>query len=158
MQAFLKTLQHELGMTFLYVTHDQEEALTMSTNVAVFNEGRIEQIGTPVEIYERPATEFVADFVGTSNILDRDGRRVVVRPERIAFASDGDGEPATISDVVFVGAFTRYVAVTNRGEQLIVIRPSDGSTLERGAQVRLAWRDEDTFRLPESQSEPREDT
>ena len=87
MQAFLKTLQHDLGMTFLYVTHDQEEALTMSTYVAVFNEGRIEQIGTPAEIYEQPATEFVADFVGTSNILERDGRRLLLRPERIAFAT-----------------------------------------------------------------------
>ena len=80
MQVFLKALQHDLGMTFLYVTHDQEEALTMSTSVAVFNEGRIEQIGTPAEIYERPATEFVADFVGTSNIVERDGRRLVPAP------------------------------------------------------------------------------
>ena len=83
MQVFLKALQRDLGMTFLYVTHDQEEALTMSDHVAVFNEGRIEQVGSPSEIYERPATEFVAGFVGTSNILERDGRRFSVRPERI---------------------------------------------------------------------------
>ena len=83
MQVFLKALQRDLGMTFIYVTHDQEEALTMSDHVAVFNEGRIEQVGTPTEVYERPATEFVAGFVGTSNILERDGRRVCVRPERI---------------------------------------------------------------------------
>ena len=84
MQVFLKALQRDLGMTFLYVTHDQEEALTMSDHVAVFNEGRIEQVGAPEEVYERPATEFVAGFVGTSNILERDGRRFSVRPERIA--------------------------------------------------------------------------
>ena len=83
MQVFLKSLQRELGMTFLYVTHDQEEALTMSDHVAVFNEGRIEQVGSPSEVYERPATEFVAGFVGTSNILERGGRRFSVRPERI---------------------------------------------------------------------------
>ena len=157
MQVFLKSLQHELGMTFLYVTHDQEEALTMSTEVAVFNQGRIEQVGTPTEIYERPATEFVADFVGTTNILERDGRRLVLRPERIVLASDGAGEQATIDDVVFVGAFTRCLVTTNRGEHLTVVRQSDGSVLERGAQVRLAWRDEDTFQLPVSQPESQED-
>ena len=81
MQVFLKALQRELGMTFLYVTHDQEEALTMSDHVAVFNEGRIEQVGSPTEIYERPATEFVAGFVGTSNILER-GRPPLLRPPR----------------------------------------------------------------------------
>jgi putative spermidine/putrescine transport system ATP-binding protein len=155
MQVFLKALQQDLGMTFLYVTHDQEEALTMSTEVAVFNEGRIEQIGTPAVIYERPATEFVAGFVGTTNILERDGRRVVLRPERIAFADAG--EPAAIDDVVFVGAFTRYAVTTNRGEHLTVLRQSDGSTLDRGARVHLAWRDGDAFRLPASTPENQED-
>jgi len=75
MQAFLKSLQRELGMTFVYVTHDQEEALTMSDHVAVFSAGRIEQVGTPAQVYEQPATEFVAGFVGTSNIIERGGRR-----------------------------------------------------------------------------------
>ena len=89
MQLFLKPLQRELGMTFIYVTHDQEEALTMSDQIAVFNHGRIEQIGTPAEVYERPATEFVAGFVGTSNIVERDGRRCCVRPERIALRRHG---------------------------------------------------------------------
>jgi putative spermidine/putrescine transport system ATP-binding protein len=157
MQVFLKSLQHELGMTFLYVTHDQEEALTMSTRVAVFNEGRIEQVGTPSDVYERPATEFVADFVGTTNILERNGRRVVLRPERIVLAGDGDGEPATLDDVVFVGAFTRCLVTTNRGEHLVVVRQSDGTVLRPGGQVRLAWRDEDTFPLPHPQSESQED-
>src|SRR5213083_745818 len=78
MQVFLKSLQRELGMTFIYVTHDQEEALTMSDHLAVFNEGRIEQVGSPENVYRAPATEFVAGFVGTSNILERDGRRISV--------------------------------------------------------------------------------
>jgi putative spermidine/putrescine transport system ATP-binding protein len=152
MQIFLKTLQQDLGMTFLYVTHDQEEALTMSDHVAVFNEGRIEQVGTPSEIYERPATEFVAGFVGTSNILDRDGRRISVRPERIAL--DETGDPGTIADVVFVGAFTRYLVDTDGGEQLTVVRQNDGSSLARGARVHVGWRDEDTFELHPPTQQP----
>ncbi|HZT16508.1 MAG TPA: ABC transporter ATP-binding protein [Gaiellaceae bacterium] len=151
MQMFLKGLQRELGMTFLYVTHDQEEALTMSDHVAVFNEGRIEQVGTPTEIYERPQTEFVAGFVGTSNILERDGRRFSVRPERIAM--NGSGEPGVVADVVFVGAFTRYLVDTERGERLTVVRANDGSRLPAGAQVRLAWRDEDAYEI-EAEAEP----
>ena len=146
MQGFLKALQHDLAMTFVYVTHDQEEALTMSTRVAVFNLGRIEQIGKPTAIYERPETEFVADFVGTSNIVERDGRRICLRPERIAFAAEG--VPATVEDAVFVGAFMRYAVVTDPGERLVVLRQNDGSALEPGTRVNLAWRDEDTFQLP----------
>ena len=98
MQVFLKALQRDLGMTFVYVTHDQEEALTMSDRLAVFNQGRIEQIGAPAEVYERPATEFVAGFVGTSNVLERDGRRFTVRPEKVRLAeraarSEGRARP-----------------------------------------------------------------
>jgi putative spermidine/putrescine transport system ATP-binding protein len=146
MQVFLKSLQRDLGMTFVYVTHDQEEALTMSDQVAVFNEGRVEQVGSPVEVYERPASEFVAGFVGTSNIVERGGRRVCIRPERIAF--DTGGEPAVIDDVVFVGAFTRYLVLTDRGERLTVVRQGGGKTLPRGERVRISWRDEDAFQLP----------
>jgi putative spermidine/putrescine transport system ATP-binding protein len=150
MQVFLKALQQDLGMTFLYVTHDQEEALTMSDHVAVFNEGRIEQVGAPNEIYERPATEFVAGFVGTSNIIERGGRRISVRPERITL--NGHGEPATIKDVVFVGAFTRYLVDTAAGERLTVVRQNDGSSLAPGAHVLLGWRDEDAYEItPQNQ-------
>src|SRR5262249_28073890 len=80
MQIELKRIQQEVGLTFVYVTHDQEEALTMSDRLAVFNRGRIEQLGAPAEVYERPATEFVAGFVGVSNVIERDGRRFTVRP------------------------------------------------------------------------------
>jgi putative spermidine/putrescine transport system ATP-binding protein len=153
MQVFLKSLQRELGMTFLYVTHDQEEALTMSDHVAVFNEGRIEQVGSPADIYERPATEFVAGFVGTSNILERDGRRFSVRPERIEI--NGAGDPATVADVIFVGAFTRILVDTDAGERLTVVTQNDGSAVEPGTRVHVRWDDTDAYEIqpPEHQLE-----
>src|SRR5262249_47115087 len=88
MQVVLKALQRDLGITFIYVTHDQEEALTMSDRMAVFNEGRIEQVGAPADVYEHPQTEFVAGFVGVSNVLERDGRRITIRPEKINLLDD----------------------------------------------------------------------
>jgi putative spermidine/putrescine transport system ATP-binding protein len=147
MQVFLKSLQRDLGMTFVYVTHDQEEALTMSDRIAVFNEGRIEQVGGPAEVYDRPASEFVAGFVGTSNIVDRGGRRYCIRPERISLGNGGAS--ATVDDVVFVGAFTRYLVRTDDGERVTVVEQSDGRTRARGERVGVAWRDEDAFQLPE---------
>jgi putative spermidine/putrescine transport system ATP-binding protein len=154
MQIFLKDLQRNLGMTFLYVTHDQEEALTMSDHVAVFNEGRIEQVGSPSDVYARPATEFVAGFVGTSNILERAGHRVSVRPERIELNGYGVAstepethEPATVADVVFVGAFTRILVDTDAGERLTIVRQNDGSVLEPGARVHVSWQDEDAYEI-----------
>ena len=92
MQLELKSIQRELSerITFIYVTHDQDEALTMSDRIAVFSDGRIEQVGTPGEIYERPANEFVAGFVGTSNMIERDGRAYMVRPEKIRLLADGE--------------------------------------------------------------------
>ena len=155
MQTELKRIQREVsevGITFVYVTHDQEEALTMSDRLAVFNEGRIEQIGAPAEVYERPATEFVAGFVGVSNVLERDGRKFTVRPEKIRMHADvdGDGEPGHIRDVVYVGMFTRYVVELDSGGELTVVRQnletSSTDALEsRGRRVRLEWRPEHTF-------------
>jgi putative spermidine/putrescine transport system ATP-binding protein len=145
MQVFLKALQRNLGMTFIYVTHDQEEALTMSDHVAVFNEGRIEQVGSPTDVYARPATEFVAGFVGTSNILERDGRRFSVRPERIEL--NGHGEPATVADVVFVGAFTRILVDTEAGERLTIVKQDTTSGLEPGARVHVSWNDADAYEI-----------
>ena len=94
LQVELKRIQQELGITFIYVTHDQEEALTMSDRLAVFNEGRIEQIGAPAEVYEHPASEFIAGFVGVSNVLERDGRRFTVRPEKIRLLGEGESPRA----------------------------------------------------------------
>ena len=145
MQLFLKHLQRELGMTFIYVTHDQEEALTMSDQIAVFNHGRIEQLGGPAEVYDRPATEFVAGFVGTSNILERGGKRFSVRPERIDL--NGSGEPGVVADVVFVGAFRRILVDTDGGDRITVVRPNDGSTVEPGTRVHVQWRDEDAYEI-----------
>ena len=154
MQIELKAIQQNIGITFLYVTHDQEEALTMSDRIAVFNQGRIEQVGTPEEIYERPATEFVAGFVGVSNVLERDGRRFTIRPEKIEMADPGDGggETGTIKDVIYAGAFTRYVVALDRGGELTVIRQNLETTSEqvledKGRHVRLEWRPEHTFTI-----------
>ena len=157
MQIELKRIQREvsdIGITFVYVTHDQEEALTMSDRLAVFNEGRIEQIGAPAEVYERPATEFVAGFVGVSNVLERNGRKFPVRPEKIRmhFDEDGDGEQGRIRDVVYVGMFTRYVVELDSGGELTVVKQnletSSQEALEsRGRRVRLEWRPEHTFEI-----------
>ncbi|HXY81360.1 MAG TPA: ABC transporter ATP-binding protein [Gaiellaceae bacterium] len=152
MQVFLKELQRELGITFVYVTHDQEEALTMSDRLAVFNDGRIEQIGTPADVYEHPGTEFVAGFVGVSNVLERDGRRVTIRPEKIHMSTDGDGEPGRVRDVVYLGMVTRYVVELDSGGELVVVRQnletSSQEALEaRGRRVRLSWLPEHTYEI-----------
>jgi putative spermidine/putrescine transport system ATP-binding protein len=157
MQIELKRIQREVsnvGITFVYVTHDQEEALTMSDRLAVFNEGRIEQIGAPAEVYERPATEFVAGFVGVSNVLERNGKKFTVRPEKIRMHFDeaGEGELGRIRDVVYVGMFTRYVVELDSGGELTVVRQnletSSQEALEsRGRRVRLEWRPEHTFEI-----------
>jgi putative spermidine/putrescine transport system ATP-binding protein len=162
MQTELKRIQQEVGITFVYVTHDQEEALTMSDRIAVFNHGRVEQVGTPVEIYEHPASEFVAGFVGVSNLLERGGRRFTVRPEKIRIlageppAPGDQTEPGVVGDVVYVGAVTRYVVELDEGGTLTVVRQNSepGSTAERqGEHVVLAWRPENTFTIDTSDKE-----
>jgi len=157
MQIELKRIQREvsdIGITFVYVTHDQEEALTMSDRLAVFNEGRIEQIGAPAEVYERPATKFVAGFVGVSNVLERNGKTFTVRPEKIRMHFDeaGDGELGRIREVVYVGMFTRYIVELDSGGELTVVRQnletSSQEVLESGGRrVRLLWRAEHTFEI-----------
>ena len=152
MQIFLKELQRELAITFVYVTHDQEEALTMSDRLAVFNNGGIEQIGTPADVYEHPQTEFVAGFVGVSNVVDRDGKRITIRPEKISMSTNGDGEPGTIREVVYVGMVTRYVVDLDAGGELVVVRQnletsSQEALKEQGKRVRLSWRAEHTYEL-----------
>jgi putative spermidine/putrescine transport system ATP-binding protein len=160
MQVFLKALQRDLGITFVYVTHDQEEALTMSDRMAVFNEGRVEQLGSPAEVYEHPQTEFVAGFVGVSNIIERAGRKITVRPEKIHMRDDdgGAGEPGVVHEVVYVGMVTRYVVDLDSGGQLVVIRQnletsSQQALEERGKRVRLEWKPEHTYEIPKEGSE-----
>jgi putative spermidine/putrescine transport system ATP-binding protein len=154
MQVFLKALQRDLGITFVYVTHDQEEALTMSDRLAVFNEGRIEQIGTPAEVYEHPQTEFVAGFVGVSNVLERHGRRITIRPEKIHISEDGTGagEPGVIREVVYVGMVTRYIVDLDSGGQLVVVKQnletsSQQALEDQGKRVRLDWKPEHTYEI-----------
>ena len=164
MQVELKQVQRDVGITFVFVTHDQGEALSMSNRIAVFNQGGIEQVGTPREIYERPSTSFVAGFVGTSNVLSVAtstrlfGRAAVhsVRPERIRVVREdvADGEVAvtgTIDDIQYLGADCRLRvtidpvagadgASTGTGEHLLATVPSDGLVgVEIGRSIRLAW-------------------
>ena len=150
MQIELKHIQQTVGITFIYVTHDQEEALSMSDRLAVFNAGQIEQIGSPAEVYERPASAFVANFVGTSNVLG-DGR--AVRPEKLRLESldyaSLPGEQSrlgTIEDVVYLGPITRYVVRLEDGSALGVLAQnlSQTSTEVRAAQgrpVQVVWND-----------------
>jgi putative spermidine/putrescine transport system ATP-binding protein len=161
MQIELKRIQQEVGITFVYVTHDQEEALTMSDRLAVFNAGRIEQVGTPAEVYEHPETEFVAGFVGISNVLERpvNGQpsRFTVRPEKIRVLEEHEAaepgahsETGRIRDVVYIGMVTRYTVELDEGGVLIVTRQNLETTssevLEaRDKRVRLAWRPEHTY-------------
>ncbi len=158
MQIELKQIQKDVGITFVYVTHDQEEALTMSDRVAVMSNGQIEQVGTPIEVYERPATEFVAGFIGISNVLLRDGVRFVVRPEKIRMLADGEladpgmrVEAGTVEEVVYVGMSTRYLVRLDRGEHLVAVRQNmdaagDAQRFE-GRPVRLAWAADHTYVL-----------
>lgn len=156
MQLELKAIQHEVGITFLFVTHDQEEALTMSDRIAVFNQGRIEQIGAPATLYERPTTRFVATFVGTSNVLQGEAAAAIIgstqpisiRPEKIRLLSPDerpsegmlvvDGE---IQAQVYLGVHTRYTVQLDVGGEMIVVEQNlaPASDQARGRRVRLAW-------------------
>src|SRR5690242_10798630 len=156
MQLELQHVQREVGITFVYVTHDQEEALSMSDRIAVLHQGQIEQVGAPLEVYERPATAFVAGFIGISNLIERDGRQITVRPEKIRLLTGDEEAPdgatveaGQVQDVSYVGVMTRYVVDLDRGGQLVVARqnetaPADPGGL-RGSRVRLAWHSEQAF-------------
>ncbi len=159
MQLELKAIQQETGITFIYVTHDQDEALTMSDRIAIFSLGRIEQVGTPAEVYERPATAFVAGFVGTSNVLSSDvvhqliggTGTCTVRPEKIHLEAAGAAVPigsvavdGLVRDVVYLGSDTRYHVALDMGGELEVIKQNvTTSSMEvlalKGRHVRLLW-------------------
>jgi putative spermidine/putrescine transport system ATP-binding protein len=168
MQVELKAIQRQIGITFLFVTHDQEEALTMSDRIAVFNAGRIEQVGTPAEVYEKPASAFVAGFVGTSNLIEgqaalsvlgRDGV-YSVRPEKLRVDIDLDAElpegehsaTGTVAEVVYAGAATRFVVDLDAGGRLVAMQQNlKASSMDvlklRDARVRLAWQREHEFSI-----------
>ena len=169
MQIELKAIQGEVGITFIYVTHDQEEALTMSNRMAVFNGGRIEQIGTPADVYEHPSTTFVASFVGTSNLMTGDTAQAVigsrgtytVRPEKIRIGRP-DAEPAAdeqlargqVREVIYLGPDTRYLVSLDVGGELVVTRQNlETSSMEaltaQGEAVGLFWKRRHVLRLEE---------
>ena len=157
MQDELKSLQQRLGITFVFVTHDQGEALSMADRVAVFNDGRVAQVGTPAEIYERPATRFVADFVGSSNVLPPDLTASLggpqawasLRPEAIRIAAEGRLR-ATVTGARYLGAGTRLslragaLPRTPRylgqdDSEIAVLIPAGAAVPEVGADVALDW-------------------
>ncbi|MFF3517228.1 ABC transporter ATP-binding protein [Streptomyces sp. NPDC002573] len=171
MQVELKAIQREVGITFVFVTHDQEEALTMSDRIAVFNQGRIEQVGTPAEIYERPATAFVASFVGTSNLLQGEAAdRIVgtagtysIRPEKIRVlkeSADAD-EPehstavGAVAEVVYLGDATRFLVDLDAGGRLTALQQNLETSSEdvaayRGTRVRLQWHRRHAVQVPDA--------
>jgi putative spermidine/putrescine transport system ATP-binding protein len=159
MQIELKAIQRDVGITFIFVTHDQDEALTMSDRIAVFNDGRVEQVGTAAEVYETPHTAFIAGFVGTSNILADEAaqaitgsrERFTVRPEKIRLTEPGatvnehqcvaDG---VVREVVYLGVSTRYIVTLDSGAELVVVqqnleRSSMQALAQKGRRVRLVW-------------------
>jgi putative spermidine/putrescine transport system ATP-binding protein len=157
MQVELKQLQRDAGITFVFVTHDQEEALTMSDRIAVFHHGRIAQTGTPAEIYQQPQTEFVAGFVGTSTVLTgraarellgRDGR-FMVRPERIRLSTEPGRPSGTIAEVVYLGATTRYLIDLDTGARVTASEPntSGNAAHRRGERVLVSISQNDVVPL-----------
>jgi putative spermidine/putrescine transport system ATP-binding protein len=157
MQVELKRIQRQVGITFIYVTHDQEEALTMSDRLAVFRSGRIEQIGPPSEVYERPASEYVASFVGTSNVIEVPDGRAVLRPEKIEISNGPRTEGRTyaagsVIDVAYLGMVTRFSVRLDDGNTMTVARQnsSGGSQINVVApesRVTLSWDLNDAFPL-----------
>jgi putative spermidine/putrescine transport system ATP-binding protein len=160
MQIELKSIQERVGITFIYVTHDQDEALTMSDHIAIFNHGKIEQVGAPAEVYEHPKTEFVAGFVGVSNLVRSPLAESItgslklfsIRPEKIRLADPGASVPkdyysvnGTIREVVYLGINTRYIIdlEDNGGELMVVEQNFDTTSMDvlaaRGRQVRLVF-------------------
>ena len=158
MQIELQHVQREVGITFVYVTHDQEEALAMSDQIAVLNNGRIEQVGSPLEVYERPQTDFVAGFIGISNLIERDGRHMTIRPEKIRLLAEGEDPPpgarvetGRVRDVIYVGVLTRYVVDLDAGGELVVARqneqaPAATHHIDKTA-ARIAWLPDQTITI-----------
>jgi spermidine/putrescine transport system ATP-binding protein len=185
LQVELKRIQHEVGITFVYVTHDQEEALTMSDRIAVMRAGKVEQLGTPEELYERPATRFVADFIGSTNLLrgtvETDGRirlssgdvataahdgmaagtevEISVRPEAIAIVPAGaEGAiRATVEQVAYLGSTISYRLRTAGGLALTVIAPKAGIRLPVGSDVAVLWSPSEALVLGGGSGRPEED-
>ncbi len=171
MQVELKAIQRGVGITFLFVTHDQEEALTMSDRIAVFNHGRIEQVGTASEVYEHPASAFVAGFVGTSNLLQGDAAATLLgdpapvsfRPEKVRIAAPGEAAAAgpgdvtaegTVAEVVYSGAATRVIVRLDLGAEVTALVQNTGAAGEppahRGDRVQVGFNRANAYRVTTS--------
>ncbi len=150
MQFELKELQKRLGVTLVFVTHDQEEALAMSDRIAVMNGGKVEQVGTPTEIYERPRTRFVADFIGEINILEEGGRPRALRPEKIRLVgAEGARLAGTVETANYLGGSTLLRVQPAAGPSMLVRETHAGERASRvpGDAVGLAWNDTDAVAL-----------
>ncbi len=160
MQIELKSIQKKVGITFVFVTHDQEEALSMSDRIAIFNKGKVEQIGTPSEVYERPSTEFVANFVGISNILKGEEHRSIlgksenamIRPEKIHVLDSDSSKDGLVTlnaffkNHIYSGATSRLLFETKSGQSLMVFHQNQKTNEEKlslGREVLLAWKESD---------------
>jgi ABC-type Fe3+/spermidine/putrescine transport system ATPase subunit len=145
LQIELKRIQHQVGITFVYVTHDQEEALAMSDRVAVMSGGRIEQLGPPQEIYDTPATRFVADFIGETNFIEQAGGVVMVRPEQLELRPEGTagGIPGVVVTAMVIGPTVQRVVRIDSGQEVLVREQRSGrngaSSLGEGDRVTVVW-------------------
>jgi ABC-type Fe3+/spermidine/putrescine transport system ATPase subunit len=152
LQIELKRIQEEIGITFVYVTHDQEEALAMSDRVVVMNAGHIEQIGAPREIYDRPATEWIASFIGDTNFLRVDGGEVAIRPERLQVARDGEGLEGRVSTTMIIGPMVQCLIRLDDGQEVLVREQRSGresgvEALAEGERVIVSWAEDEALEL-----------
>lgn len=148
MQLELKRLQKQLGITFIYITHDQEEAINMSDRIGVMHEGVLEQMGTPNEVYYRPRTSYVADFVGNANILHKNGETLAIRSENIRM----DGESVCTQDAVvveksFAGGQLRILFRLSDGQLLTASRYGIDNDLQAGETVKIGWDAKDAVKV-----------
>jgi ABC-type Fe3+/spermidine/putrescine transport system ATPase subunit len=166
LQIELKRIQHSVGITFVYVTHDQEEALSMSDRVAVMHAGKIEQLGPPREIYDAPASRFVADFIGETNFIRQNGRVVAVRPERLEISRAGQSARAGLGGEVVttmvIGPAIQCLVRTDKGQEVLVRQQRSGSNGEtesfrEGERVILSWPDDAALELDEREGGEQED-
>jgi spermidine/putrescine transport system ATP-binding protein len=139
MQTELKKLQKRLGITFIYITHDQEEAINMSDRIAVMRGGVFEQIGTPNEIYYRPKTSYVADFVGNANIYRKDGKAYAIRSENVLLNEAGCQISAVVEEKSFVGGQLRIIFVLEDGQKIIASRLGMDYDMETGTTQKIGW-------------------
>ena len=158
LQIELKRIQEDIGITFVYVTHDQEEALAMSDRVVVMNAGRIEQIGAPREIYDTPATEWIASFIGDTNFIRQNGRAVAVRPERLRVVEGGSGHPGTVVATMVIGPSVQCVVRLDDGQEVLARQQRTGlrggiEALAEGGRVSVSWAEEEALDFDEGGNE-----